>query len=301
MGHAFITARSLIKIHRTPEQEVVALQGLDLEVQRGEFIALVGPSGAGKSTVLNVIGGLERISAGRLLVDGIDLVQASIAQLAAYRRRHVGFVWQQTTGNLLPYLSARANVALLAGLAGMAAGEVRGWAAELLTAVGLTDHADRSPAELSGGQQQRAAIACALAARPSLLLGDEPTGEVDWPTAQRILTLFADLRLRFGTTIVIVTHDARVAAAADRVIAIHDGRVSHETLAADGIAAAVIDSVGRLQLPPTVRMQARLGRRVTVTPGSDGLLLRPLDAAAPIAAPQVDQRELAAALYGMAG
>jgi peptide/nickel transport system ATP-binding protein len=223
--HSFIAARGLFKIYRTPEQEIVALQGLDLSIERGEFVALIGPSGAGKSTLLNAIGGLERVSAGRLYVDGQDLARASIQQLAAYRRRHVGFVWQQTSQNLLPYLSAQANIELLSNLAGQTQRSSRAWAHELLHAVDMSAYARHRPSTLSGGQQQRIAIACALATRPNLLLGDEPTGEVDWPTAQRILELFATLRTRYGTTIMIITHDERVAAAADRIVAIHDGRV----------------------------------------------------------------------------
>lgn len=224
----FIQAEGLFKIHKVADVEAVALQGLDLTVARGEFVALVGPSGAGKSTLLNLIGGLERPNAGRLRVGDLDLLALGPRQLSAYRRERVGFVWQQTTRNLLPYLSARQNIELLMTLAGRRGRERRAWADELLEAVGLRDQAGRRPVELSGGQQQRIALACALANRPQILLGDEPTGEVDWPTAERILALIGELRARLGITAVIVTHDERVADRADRVVEIRAGKVSAE-------------------------------------------------------------------------
>jgi peptide/nickel transport system ATP-binding protein len=289
-----ITASGLVKIFKVDDLEVVALQGLDLEVARGEMLALVGPSGSGKSTLLSALGGLDRPSAGRLLVDGRDLLKMSSAELTRYRREQIGFVWQQTTRNLLPYLTGRENIDLLMTLAGASAGERRAWADELLDAVGMQEHAGRRLAELSGGQQQRIAIACALANRPTLLLGDEPTGEVDWPTAQLILKLLHDLRERYGLTIVIVTHDPRVAAAADRVVAIRDGRTSSETVNVDRDALAsgaaeshaappqvremvVVDRAGRLQIPGDQRALAGIGRRARIELVDGGILIRAAD------------------------
>ncbi|HEX9440743.1 MAG TPA: ATP-binding cassette domain-containing protein, partial [Roseiflexaceae bacterium] len=161
----FISASGLVKIFQVVGLEVVALQGLDLEVARGEILALVGPSGSGKSTLLNALGGLDRPSAGRLEVDGQNLLKLSQAELTAYRREQVGFIWQQTARNLLPYLSARHNVELLMTLAGRGWRARRAWANELLAAVGMTEYANQKPPQLSGGQQQRVAIACALANR----------------------------------------------------------------------------------------------------------------------------------------
>lgn len=291
-----IHASGLVKIYKVAELEVVALQGLDMEVARGEFLALVGPSGSGKSTLLSAIGGLDRPSAGQLVVDELDLTALSPAELGAYRRERVGFVWQQTARNLLPYLSARENIELLMSLAGRAGRERRAWADELLEAVGMTDKATSPVTQLSGGQQQRVAIACALANRPRMLLGDEPTGEVDWETAQRILALLRDLRARYGLTIVVVTHDPRVAEQADRVVAIRDGRTSTETRRDDGngdpaIAVAagvqpraraaeelvVVDRAGRLQIPGDQRALAGIGRRARVELVDGGVLIRPVE------------------------
>ncbi len=273
-----ISARGLVKIYQVAELEVVALQGLDLEIAQSELLALVGPSGSGKSSLLSAIGGLDRPSAGQLHVAGRDLLTLTSRELTNYRRTQVGLVWQQTARNLVPYLTAEHNITTLLQLAGWPAHERRAWANELLTAVGMADHAQRKPPQLSGGQQQRIALACALANRPTILLGDELTGEVDWPTAEALLALLRDLRTRFGLTIIIVTHDPRVAERADRVIAIRDGRTSSETVATARQERVVLDNVGRLQLPAAQLRQAGINRRAQSELTADGILIRPIDA-----------------------
>lgn len=296
--HPLIQARGLVKIHKIAGIEVVALQGLDLDVARGEFVALVGPSGAGKSTLLNAIAGLDRPDAGRLLVDGVDLLAISPTRLTAYRRRQVGVVWQQTARNLLPYLGARENIELLLALAGLPASERRLRAADLLIAVGMQEHAGRALAQLSGGQQQRVALACALAAHPSILLADEPTGELDWPNAWRTLDLLRDLRARYGLTILIVTHDERVAAQADRVVAIRDGQASGERSGTATGELTMLDSAGRLQIPASLRAQIGLGRRARITAVDNSLIISPGRSATPDLAPVPDELpDLARLLY----
>jgi peptide/nickel transport system ATP-binding protein len=275
-----IEADDLLRVYNADGMQVQALQGLDLRVRRGEIVALVGPSGAGKSTLMSALGGLDRPSAGRLVVDGRDLQKLSLLQLTSYRREQVGFVWQQTSRNLLPYLSGRDNIELLLSLSGTAPADQAAWVDELLDAVAMREHAGRTLGELSGGQQQRIAIACALANRPVLLLGDEPTGEVDWQTAEAILRLFDEVRRRYGTTIVMVTHDPRVAAAADRVIDIRDGRSSSELrnrAAADEPRETwIVDASGRIQLPIEFRQALGIGRRAVLTRVDDMIRIAPV-------------------------
>lgn len=279
MTEPFIAAHNLVRIFRSEDIETFALQGLDLQVARGEMVALVGPSGAGKSTFLNLLSALDRPDAGTLTVGDLDIVAASDRQRAGYRQAQVGFLWQQTTRNLVPGLTARENVALPALLAGIEPSTAYQTAHELLSAVGMAEHADRDPLRMSGGQQQRIAIATALSCRPPLLLADEPTGEVDWASAQRILALLHELRAAYRLTIVLVTHDPRVADAADRTVAIRDGRTSSE-IGHDDVEVVVVDAAGRLQLPVDLRQRAGIRDRVTVHAEDGTLVVRPWQSSA---------------------
>ncbi len=260
----YINATGLVRIFRSEDIETFALQGLDLAVTLGEMIALVGPSGAGKSTFLNLLAGLDRPDAGVLTVGDLNLVDTNERTRASYRRNTVGFLWQQSTRNLVPGLTAHENVMLPALLAGHEHSIVKQRAYELLEAVEMTAQRNRDPLRMSGGQQQRVALAAALACQPQLLLADEPTGEVDWATAEKILLLLQTLRQQYKLTIVMVTHDPRVAETADRTVAIRDGRTSSE-IGTDDIETVVVDSAGRLQIPIEIRQRIGLGQRATVT------------------------------------
>ncbi|KAA3663576.1 MAG: ATP-binding cassette domain-containing protein [Chloroflexi bacterium] len=290
-----IVCENLVKIYKVASLEVVALQGLDLTVQAGEILGIVGASGSGKSTLLNIIGGLDRPSAGQVAVNGRNLLKTSDTDLDTYRRREVGFVWQQTARNLIPYLSAQDNVMLPMSIAGTSWGKKRAWTAELLHAVGLWEHREHKLAQLSGGQQQRVAIAVALANKPTLLLADEPTGELDSATASEVLTLLRQMNAQYGLTTIIVTHDPQVAHKVDRVLTIRDGRTSSETIrrVADIEAAlvqsandedlhthfeehVVVDGAGRLQIPPDLRKHMDIGNRVILEATNTGILIKPI-------------------------
>lgn len=315
MNEPFITCHNLVKIFKVAGLEVVALQGLDLVIEPGELLGIVGTSGSGKSTLLNILGGLDRPSAGQVVVGDHDLLKMSDNELDDYRQREVGFVWQQTARNLIPYLSAQENVALPMTVSGISRRQKKARTQELLEAVGLWEHRQHRLAQLSGGQQQRVAIAVALANQPRLLLGDEPTGELDTTTAQEILTLLQEMNRQFGLTTIIVTHDPQVARSVDRVITIRDGRTSSETVrrVADVEAALtlglaegesptsaslstgtstslsidtplqqdyqeyiVVDGAGRLQIPPNLREANQIGDRVTLEATEEGVLIKPV-------------------------
>ncbi|TYP76829.1 ABC transporter ATP-binding protein [Paenibacillus methanolicus] len=261
-----IRSEGLMKIYKTADLEVVALQGLDLLVEDGELMAIIGNSGSGKSTLLNMLGGLDKPSAGKLFVDGKDLVSLNERELVKYKRETVGFVWQSNARNLIPYLTTLENVELPILLRGK---RRRARAIELLEAVGLSHRLNNRLSELSGGEQQRVAIAIALANEPKLLLADEPTGSLDTQTSNQVLDLFRTLNQTTGITVVIVTHDPELARKVDRVVQIRDGKTSAEMVRkvsyADELAQldaeyaaeeqeshveyAVLDQAGRLQIP----------------------------------------------------
>ncbi|GAA2422588.1 ABC transporter ATP-binding protein [Streptomyces macrosporus] len=279
--NALIVCDRLVRIFTADGVEVQALQGLDLLVERGELTAIVGASGSGKSTLLNILAGLDTPSAGAATVAGFDLVTMDAAARLRYRREVVGFVWQQAARNLLPYLTAAQNVALPMRLGGgriprrRRAERVR----ELLDLLGVGHCHDRVPERMSGGERQRAAIAVALANAPALILADEPTGELDSRAAEEVFTALRTVNERLGTTVLIVTHDASVASAVRRTVAIRDGRTSSEVLRraaldehGDEVVVAqeyvTVDRAGRLQLPAgfAERLSIRDRARVALQP-----------------------------------
>jgi ABC-type lipoprotein export system ATPase subunit len=267
-----IVCDNLVKIYKVADLEVVALQGLDLAVEAGELLAIVGASGSGKSTLQNILGGLDVPTAGKALVADFDLASLTAKERTVYRRRVVGFVWQQTSRNLLPYLTAAENVELPLVLEGLGRRDRRDYAEELLELVGLPDRSDRRPEQLTGGEQQRVAVAIALANRPKVLFADEPTGELDTEASNELFATLRAVNDRMGVTIVVLTHDPLVSEQVDRTVAIRDGRTSTETLrrtefaeGGDRIIAeeyAVLDRVGRLQLPRDYVDALELERRV---------------------------------------
>lgn len=264
MLEVMIQADGLVKIYKSKQTEVLALQGLDLTVEKGELTALIGNSGSGKSTFLNMIGGLDRPSAGSLLVDGKNLFTMGERELVCYKRDTVGFVWQNNARNLLPYLSALENIMLPMHISGQKKKKEK--ALELLEQVGMTAKRNNRLNTMSGGEQQRIAIAIALANNPKLLLADEPTGSVDTKTADIIFDIFRELN-RNGQTILIVTHDIALSKKVRRVVAIRDGKISSERILKEKYADrlkeltvdwrnedtqeeyAVIDKAGRVQIP----------------------------------------------------
>jgi ABC-type lipoprotein export system ATPase subunit len=260
-----IQCNNLMKIYKLDNEiEVIALQGLDLNVESGELMGIIGSSGSGKSTLLNMLGGLDRPSAGKLIVDGKDLLRVSDKDLVQYKLETVGFVWQNNARNLIPYLTALENVELPMLLKGK---RKRERATELLEMVGMDHRKHNKLNQMSGGEQQRVAIAIGLANNPRLLLADEPTGSVDTRTADIILDVFRSLNRELGVTIVIVTHDNQLMKKMDRVVAIRDGKTSSEIIRRklteeeriqmfeqpeefeSHEELAVLDSAGRLQIP----------------------------------------------------
>jgi ABC-type lipoprotein export system ATPase subunit len=277
MQESLVYCANLIRIYKVADLEAIALQGLDLQVTRGEMIALVGASGSGKTTLLNILGGLDAPTAGQARVAEFDLTRLSEEQRTRYRNLVVGYLWQQSGRNLLPDLTIEGNVNLPQLLNGTGPARSSQRAHELLELVGLARMAKKKPAQLSGGEQQRAAIAVALANQPALLLADEPTGELDSVTAQEVIACLRQINDQLGLTIILVTHDVSVASQVDRTLAIRDGRTSTEsvrrgiplapqgaraeTASANGTSAVIglslqthresilVDAAGRMQLP----------------------------------------------------
>ena len=270
LSEDIIVCENLVKIYKTKDLEVLALQGLDINIAAGELIAIIGNSGSGKSTFLNMIGGLDRPSAGKLIVDGKDLFKLNEQQLVEYKRNTIGFVWQNNARNLVPYLTAVQNIQLpmLFG----SEQKRKDKALELLELVGMSHKKNSKLNQLSGGEQQRIAIAIALANSPKILLADEPTGSVDVRTGNYILDVFRELNQSMGQTVVIVTHDRHLSKKVNRVVSIRDGKTSSEMIMkqsyAESLASigslsdaltesepdthteyAVLDRAGRVQIP----------------------------------------------------
>lgn len=295
MSENIIMCENLVKIYKTKDLEVMALQGLELTVKRGELMAIIGNSGSGKSTFLNMVGGLDRPSAGKLFVNDKDLFAMKEGELREYKQRDVGFVWQNNARNLFPYLTALQNVELpMRFMKKEKKGEASGkeYALELLERVGMEHKRHSKLSELSGGEQQRIAIAIALANRPGLLLADEPTGAVDTKTSAYILDVFRKLNEETGLSIVIVTHDRNLAKKVNRVVRICDGKVSSEEIMRESYgerlkevgdlemtasheAFAVLDKAGRLQLQrDDLKKIGVEGNKVSVEVEEDRIVIR---------------------------
>jgi putative ABC transport system ATP-binding protein len=291
-GERLLAGDGLFHLYLLEGREVVALQGVDFGVDWGEMVALLGPSGSGKSTMLAILGGLGRPSAGRVVLDGIDVTRLSEAQLTMLRRRRLGFVWQGAARNLLPHASAAENLDLPMVLAGLPAGRRRRRANVLLEAVDLGAQRGRPIRALSGGEQQRLAVAVALANNPPLLLADEPTSQLDRANVRRVVELLKEARDDLGTTVVVVTHDAEVAAAMDRTVTIRDGRVSAE--GRGGAEYAVVGPTGSLHLPAPALDVLPPGARVVVEVDDGRVVLKPTEAdpggsGGPKPSPRVDR------------
>ncbi|WP_028611190.1 ABC transporter ATP-binding protein [Paenibacillus harenae] len=288
-----IDCEGLVKIYKTEDLEVVALQGLNLKVEEGELMAIIGNSGSGKSTLLNTLGGLDRPSAGQVKVGPWDLLKITDEELVQYKRETVGFIWQNNARNLLPYLSALENVEMPMMLSGKVDRE---YAKQLLEWVGLKERMHNKLHQLSGGEQQRVAIAISLSNRPKLLLADEPTGSVDTATSDLIMGIFRQLNREIGITIVIVTHDLTLASKVDRVVAIRDGLTSTEFIkrnpnintdggevelpAAGGLqnvheAYVVVDRVGRLQVPKEYLSALHIKDKATMEFDGERIIITP--------------------------
>jgi putative ABC transport system ATP-binding protein len=281
-----IVCDQLVRIYSGEGIEVQALQGLDLLIAEGELTALIGAAGSGKSTLMNILAGLDAPTAGSVWVADRNLGAMTARQRLAYRRSVVGFIWQQTSRNLLPYMTARQNVLLPMRLGLLHRREQRRRAGFLLDALGIAYCADRTPDRMSGGEQQRAAIATALANQPRVLLADEPTGELDSATAQDVFSAIQTANTELGVTVLVVTHDPAVSSQVRRTIAIRDGKTSSETIrhtATDeqGMTTlhareyATLDRAGRVQLPREMIRHLGMRKRVELQEEADHVRVWP--------------------------
>jgi len=285
-----IVCDRLVRIYAGDGIEVQALQGLDLLIEEGELTALIGAAGSGKSTLMNILAGLDTPTAGAVWVADRNLGAMTAKARLAYRRSIVGFIWQQTSRNLLPYLTARQNVLLPMRLSRHGRRERLRRASVLLETLGIAYCADRTPDRLSGGEQQRAAIATALANEPKVLLADEPTGELDSSTAQDVFSALQTANTELGVTVLVVTHDPAVSSQVRRTIAIRDGRTSSETIrhaatdehgrtALQAREYTTLDRAGRIQLPREMTTRLRMRHRVQLQEEPDHIGVWPDHAA----------------------
>ncbi len=285
-----IVCDRLVRIYSGDDIEVQALQGLDLLVANGELTALIGAAGSGKSTLMNILAGLDTPTAGAVWVADHNLGAMTPKERLAYRRSVVGFIWQQTSRNLLPYLTARQNVLLPMRLSRLGRRERLRRAGFLLETLGIAYCADRTPDRLSGGEQQRAAIATALANQPKVLLADEPTGELDSSTAQDVFSALQTANTELGATVLVVTHDPAVSSQVRRTLAIRDGRTSSETIrhaatdehgqtALHAREYATLDRAGRIQLPREMTTRLHMRNRVQLHEEPDHIGVWPDQAA----------------------
>ncbi|MCZ4120305.1 ABC transporter ATP-binding protein [Streptomyces sp. H39-S7] len=285
-----VICENLVRIYQTEGVEVQALQGLDLAVAEGEMVAVIGASGSGKSTLLGILSGQDVPTAGSAEVAGHDLLTMKRRDRLSYRRSTVGFVWQQTSRNLLPYLSAAENVMLPMTYTGLKRSQRRARAEELLGLLSVGHCRDRTPDTLSGGEQQRVAVAVANANEPRVLFADEPTGELDTATSDDVFAALRRANEELGVTVIVVTHDALVSEQVQRTVRIRNGRTSTEVLrrvatgedGAEVLTAeeyAVLDGSGRLQLPSEFTERLHLRKRVRLALESDHIGVWPDDAA----------------------
>ena len=289
-NNKYILCEDIFKIYKIAELEVVALRGLDLEVNQGEVVAIVGARGSGKSTLLNIIAGYDIPSAGKVEVAGNDLSKLSVKEVESYRRSEIGFIWQQAVRNLFPYLTAQENVELPMLLSGISPKQRKEHSLYLLNLVGLDHRLSHTPQKLSGGEQQRVAIAVALANQPKLILADEPTGELDRKTANTVLELLNKLNSELKTTLVIVTHDPEIMHQVPRVITIRDGKASSEIVNLNMteksfapspdkentyVNYTLLDRAGRMQIPREYVQQFNINQRVKLSVVNDHLVIMP--------------------------